>query len=849
MSIALALILFVSAFSAASGSEIPSLPDTVVVREWLVAGPFSVGVREGIAGVVEDPATLRPVEGETLRSALVQGGAVTWRRIEADSLGWLETAYDSVRWDTIQDYWGIAGLMSAGFACAEFDVPFACRALAVATKLGGFTLNGRSYLGDVYGNGWFHVPVLLDSGINRVVLRLTGYGDQRVRFALVPACEPLVPIVADATVPDLIADSAQTLWLGIPLLNTMTSRLDSVRLSFSLGDSVLAETTLSGLAPLCYSKPALRVRFPAVHPESTTATAALVMTTRLRGSLTSLGITDAAGRNDTIPLRIRSLTQPHKVTFISKLDSSCQYYAVFYPKDYDRSKRYGIILSLHGAGVEASGLAECFRPKDWAFVVCPTNRRPYGFDWQDWGRLDAIEVLDRALAELPIDPDRVTLTGHSMGGHGTWHVGLAHPDRFAAAAPAAGWPTIQLYVPTFLQRSAIFAEPAKLALRDMAMRPDNAPAMLANALNLPLFILHGGDDDNVPPIHGRAFAAWLDELGYQYRYKEVPGVKHWWNYPDTTVCVDDPDLMDFLKNARRNSGPRRVFLRTADLGQNSSSYWVAIEQVRTVGRDAEVEATASDTLIEVRTANVARLRLDLDSRLFFKQDIRLVVDGQQVGSRFELPANVTIHRSGSRWRVGFGRRPALRKTPALYGPAKQALMSPFCLVYGTQDSALAPTLRHAATQEAMRWFLIGNGLCRVLPDTEVTDAVISRRNLVLYGGPNENWVTRRINSSLPVRVSSGRMLLGRKVLGENLAAIVTYPNPLNPRRLVLARTGTDPEAIRLSLFFSVLGSSTGVPDFLIFDRRVRRYGWQGIRAAGFFGPDWKLDPNSTLIGQ
>ncbi|MEO0085411.1 MAG: hypothetical protein ABIK37_02135, partial [candidate division WOR-3 bacterium] len=328
-----------------------------------------------------------------------------------------------------------------------------------------------------------------------------------------------------------------------------------------------------------------------------------------------------------------------------------------------------------------------------------------------------------------------------------------------------------------------------------------------------------------------------------------PGVKHWWSYPDETVCVDDPDLMDFLKNARRNPGPRRVFLRTADLGQTASSHWVTIEQVRTVGRDAEVEASASDTLIEIRTVNVARLRLDLDSRLFFSRDVRLTVDGQNLGRRFDLPASVTIHRAGERWRVGPGSRPALRKTPALYGPAKQTLMSPFCLVYGTQDSALVSTLRHAATQEAMRWFLIGNGHCPVLADTEVTDAVFRKRNLVLYGGPNENSISRRINSALPVRASSGRMLLGRRVLGTNLAAIVAYPNPLNPQRLVLARTGTDPEAVKLSLFFGLIGSSTGIPDFLVFDRRVRRYGWHGIRAAGFFGPDWKLDPNSTFIEQ
>jgi len=76
--------------------------------------------------------------------------------------------------------------------------------------------------------------------------------------------------------------------------------------------------------------------------------------------------------------------------------------------------------------------------------------------------------------------------------------------------------------------------------------------MLVNALNMPIYILHGGDDDNVPPIHGRNFAEWLRELGYRLTYKEVPGRPHWWSYEDGLSCVDDTDLMGFLKNQRRD---------------------------------------------------------------------------------------------------------------------------------------------------------------------------------------------------------------------------------------------------------------------------------------------------------
>jgi hypothetical protein len=52
-----------------------------------------------------------------------------------------------------------------------------------------------------------------------------------------------------------------------------------------------------------------------------------------------------------------------------------------------------MVFSLHGASVEATSQADAYGPHDWASIVCPTNRRPYGFDWEDTGRLDATEKV------------------------------------------------------------------------------------------------------------------------------------------------------------------------------------------------------------------------------------------------------------------------------------------------------------------------------------------------------------------------------------------------------------------------------------------------------------------------
>jgi hypothetical protein len=49
-----------------------------------------------------------------------------------------------------------------------------------------------------------------------------------------------------------------------------------------------------------------------------------------------------------------------------------------------------LVLSLHGAGVQGIGQAQAYSPKDWAYLIAPTNRRPFGFDWEEWGRRNGL---------------------------------------------------------------------------------------------------------------------------------------------------------------------------------------------------------------------------------------------------------------------------------------------------------------------------------------------------------------------------------------------------------------------------------------------------------------------------
>lgn len=120
-------------------------------------------------------------------------------------------------------------------------------------------------------------------------------------------------------------------------------------------------------------------------------------------------------------------------------------YLLFLPRDYaeQKSKRWPLILFLHGAGergtniwkVAVHGPPKIVKEKpDFSFIVaspqCPTGQR--------WDNETLLALLDDITKNYKVDKSRVYLTGLSMGGFGTWSLGLTYPERFAAIAPICG---------------------------------------------------------------------------------------------------------------------------------------------------------------------------------------------------------------------------------------------------------------------------------------------------------------------------------------------------------------------------------------------------------------------------
>ena len=188
------------------------------------------------------------------------------------------------------------------------------------------------------------------------------------------------------------------------------------------------------------------------------------------------------------------------------------------PKAVEPGKRYPLVLLFHGAGERgtnnvaqlvhgATDLLNYMREKgiEGYFIA---GQCPSGQQWVDtpWSLLAhkmpekpsaamslMIELIEKSFRELPIDRDRVLVTGISMGGYGTWDIVQRHPDWFAAAMPCCGGGD-----------------------RTLAWK----------IREVPIWAFHGDQDTTVPFSRSRDMVAALWAVDGKVRYREYPGVGH-----------------------------------------------------------------------------------------------------------------------------------------------------------------------------------------------------------------------------------------------------------------------------------------------------------------------------------
>ena len=175
-----------------------------------------------------------------------------------------------------------------------------------------------------------------------------------------------------------------------------------------------------------------------------------------------------------------------------------------------------LFLGLHGGGAgagSAESAAGAMGGGGWMWIY-PEVLEKTERGWTDAGtEAFVVDLIQAAKRTFKLDPNRIFLSGHSMGGYGSWTIGAHHADMFAGIAPYAGAPSC---VTMLGQEKPSLVE----------------PGVLPNLYNVPLHVYQSGDDLNVPPVSNdlatELLRGWKERHpgGFTYRYDRVEGRGH-----------------------------------------------------------------------------------------------------------------------------------------------------------------------------------------------------------------------------------------------------------------------------------------------------------------------------------
>lgn len=214
-------------------------------------------------------------------------------------------------------------------------------------------------------------------------------------------------------------------------------------------------------------------------------------------------------------------------------------YRILFPENYDQTKKYPLILVLHGAGERGSDnekqlvhgselfldsvvrkkypaivvFPQCPEESYWSSVTIDREKLPLALDFNYTQPItaplnDAISLVQSLKQTEGVNEKRIYITGLSMGGMGTFEAVHRFPDMFASALPICGGGDTARY----------------------------------KKVKTPFWVFHGTDDAVVNVQYSRSMVERLKDLKVKVKYTEYPGVNH--NSWDSAFA--EPDFLKWM---------------------------------------------------------------------------------------------------------------------------------------------------------------------------------------------------------------------------------------------------------------------------------------------------------------
>ena len=194
-----------------------------------------------------------------------------------------------------------------------------------------------------------------------------------------------------------------------------------------------------------------------------------------------------------------------RLAYRDEVDGTPQFGQVYLPPGYDPSQKWPLVIYLHGYSPENPVYVKCWaidsrhhnRAEEYGVIYLePHGRGNTGY--RGIGEQDVLRCIQMAKSRFSVDEDRVYLTGESMGGGGTWHVGSRHPELFAAIAPVFGGWDYLVNTPD--------DDLAKLTpLERFQQEQESSFAQVESLLTTPIFVHHGDADHIVDVRNSRIY--------------------------------------------------------------------------------------------------------------------------------------------------------------------------------------------------------------------------------------------------------------------------------------------------------------------------------------------------------
>jgi hypothetical protein len=539
----------------------------------------------------------------------------------------------------------------------------------------------------------------------------------------------------------------------------------------------------------------------------------------------------------------------------SKIDGSIQPYGLVVPPTFSPSANHQHRLDFwyHGRNAKLSELSFItdrqhnrgeFTPPD-TFVLHPYGRFCNANKFV--GEVDTFEALENVRKHYPIDENRISVRGFSMGGAATWHFAGHYAGLWAAASPGAGF--VDTYI--FQKVSRWSTQPPWYVQKLWHLY--DVTDYAANLFNCPVVAYSGEIDGQreAAELMNRAMAGeginLVHIIGPKTAHKFEPNAKE-----------EVARRVDALMEKGRDPFPKKVRFTTWTLRYNNMA-WVTVDGLEQHWTRARVDAElVTPEIIQATTTNVSALTLygvygvlssagpgsyKVPALSLAGQPLhisKIVLDGQllpapsthSVGSSFAAH----FEKQENRWKpVTDTSNSRLRKRHGLQGPIDDAFMDSFIMVRPTgkpMNNQIGDWTSTAMSDAIREWRLQFRGDAPVKDDVAITDADIANNNLILWGDPRSNRLFARIAPKLPLHWDRSKFTVAGTTYSFNdHVPILIYPNPLNSKHYIVLNSGFT--------FADEASTSNALQVPKLPDYAVINLSTQVVDNSGFFDEDWQ----------